>query len=1129
MNEQNHELVGRALNTILREALVPYVARELMAVFHDDWWKKGVLGVLYEEQKRNLPYKGDYAELTDAMDVQCCLILMDLHWRDIFSKKLSRNHYNWVKELNTVRNQWAHTEWKVFDDSYTARALDTMARMCEQLDDEYTIELRNLWREKAYGDATGSRNAAQAENVPTDVKTNAGIMQEPIGSLKSWRDVMRPHPDVAEGRYRQAEFAADLAQVARGEGSAEYLDPVEFFARTYVTEGMKGLLSQALRRLGLGDGEPVIQLKTSFGGGKTHSMLALYHLFHGKLRPAQSENVQNVLSAAEIGELPSDVQVAVIVGTALNPAKAKRPIYMPGITIHTLWGEIAAQLAYASKNPKLYDYVKEADKRGVSPGSEALRDMLDACGACLILVDELVAYAKKLYGIQGLPAGSFDNLISFIQELTEAARASRRSMVVASLPESEIEVGGDAGQQVLTQIEHTFGRMESIWKPVAANESFEVVRRRLFLPCRDEAARDAICAAFSEMYRTHGDDFPVEAKDVSYQQEMVNCYPIHPEFFHFLYDEWATIERFQKTRGVLRLMAGVAYHLWINADASCMIMPGSIPLAIPQIRDELIRYLPENWNAIVDSEIDGRDSEPMKLDRGNSRYGALMAARRTARTIFLGSAPSVREQNIRGVEESHIRLGVVQPQEEKDIAVFGDVLGKLKSQLAYLYTNDTGTRCWYDNRPTLRKLVQDLESRIASDEVEREIEMRLRKWKSSPDFGGIHICPSSADVPDEQRVRLVILPMTDVHERGQKDTAALEQAKEILEMRGTSPRQYKNMLVFLAPDKGRMFELQKIVRRFKAWQLIRDEAERRNLDQAQIREADASIQQVEANLVMRLSQAYAWVFAPYIDAEENIKDVKWDIAEISCTQLENVQKCAEQLMSDDNLIRTWGPVLLKMELDKWLWKDSATIEIKQLWEYITSYCYLPRLRDIQVLLDTIRKGVMEEDGFAVAETFDGSRYTNLKLRQEIHGEVPIYGLIVKKEVAEKQIAEDERKRASESMPASVSNATNGENSEPEVTVRDEHENPSTTESITSESPRNKHFSMDVPLDSVRINKEVSTYMSEVLSHLISLPDAEVMIRLDVDIHIPSGTPPNVVTTVSENCRTLKIDSFRFEE
>ena len=188
MNEQNHELVGRALNTILREALAPYVARELMAHYtEDNWWQDGVLGVLYDDQKRNLPASGNYSDLTDSMDVQCCLILMDIHWREIFSKKLSRNHYNWVKELNTVRNQWAHTEWKAFDDSYTARALDTMARMCEQLDDEYTIELRDLWREKAYGDSAGSRSAEQTASAPVKTKTNTGIMQKPIGTLKSWR------------------------------------------------------------------------------------------------------------------------------------------------------------------------------------------------------------------------------------------------------------------------------------------------------------------------------------------------------------------------------------------------------------------------------------------------------------------------------------------------------------------------------------------------------------------------------------------------------------------------------------------------------------------------------------------------------------------------------------------------------------------------------------------------------------------------------------------------------------------------------------------------------------------------------------------------------------------------------
>ena len=175
--------------------------------------------------------------------------------------------------------------------------------------------------------------------------------------------------------------------------------------------------------------------------------------------------------------------------------------------------------------------------------------------SCLILMDELVAYAKVLFGAEGLPAGSFDNFITFSQQITEAARASENSIVVASIPESSIEIGGEAGQKALEAIEHTFGRMESIWKPVAANEGFEVVRRRLFLDCKDEAARDAVCDAFSQMYQDNSEDFPLESKEVEYRDRLVSCYPIHPEVFDRLYGDWATLERFQRTRGVLRLMA----------------------------------------------------------------------------------------------------------------------------------------------------------------------------------------------------------------------------------------------------------------------------------------------------------------------------------------------------------------------------------------------------------------------------------------------------------------------------------------------------------------------------------------------------------------------------------------------
>lgn len=272
-------------------------------------------------------------------------------------------------------------------------------------------EIQALYRKHVYGNEGGSTVVTANVTAPQATSKPVGVMQRvPVAGLHSWRDIIEPHPDVAQGRYKNAEFAADLAQVARGEGAYEYRDPVEFFSRTYVTEGMKGLLTQALRRVGGLDGEPVIQLKTAFGGGKTHSMLALYHLLRGRTALGKLPHIKALVDESGIGNLPI-CRVAVLVGTALEPAKSKRPVNLPGITVNILWGELAYQLAVDSGNPKLYDIIKESDKKGVSPGSLTLKQLFDECGPCVVLIDELVAYAKKLWKKDDLPAGTFDNLI----------------------------------------------------------------------------------------------------------------------------------------------------------------------------------------------------------------------------------------------------------------------------------------------------------------------------------------------------------------------------------------------------------------------------------------------------------------------------------------------------------------------------------------------------------------------------------------------------------------------------------------------------------------------------------------------------------------------------------------------
>ena len=189
-------------------------------------------------------------------------------------------------------------------------------------------------------------------------------------------------------------------------------------------------------------------------------------------------------------------------------------------------------------------------------------------------------------------------------------------------------------------------------------------------------------------------DFPPEAREAEFQRRLVACYPIHPEIFDRLYEDWSTLERFQRTRGVLRLMAAVIHELWMAGDVAPMILPGSFPLDVSGVRSELTRYLPENWNAIVDGEVDGKNSVPYRLDKENSRFGMSRAARRVARTVFLGSAPSARGQSVRGIEASRVRLGVVQPGET--IAGFNDALATLGNSLSYLYASSN--RYWYDTR-----------------------------------------------------------------------------------------------------------------------------------------------------------------------------------------------------------------------------------------------------------------------------------------------------------------------------------------------------------------------------------------------------------------------------------------------
>ena len=485
-------------------------------------------------------------------------------------------------------------------------------------------------------------------------------------------------------------------------------------------------------------GDPVIQLQTNFGGGKTHSMLALYHLFSGT-DVTELLGVEDILN--EVGgkkELPK-VRRVVLVGNKISPGSPV--VKADGTKVRTLWGELAWQLGYsaggAKEAKKAFKRVQEDDENATSPGDK-LRELFNEYGPCLILIDEWVSYARQLHEKNDLPAGSFDTQFTFAQLLTESAKAAKNCLLVISLPASDttgsphvlsedVEVGGARGREALERLRNVIGRVESSWRPASAEEGFEIVRRKLFEPLAGAehfTDRDVVARAFADMYRAQHQEFPPACYNPNYEKRIKDAYPIHPEIFDRLYEDWSTLVKFQRTRGVLRLMAAVIHSLWEHDDKNPLIMPANIPIDEPRVQAELTRYLSDNWTPVIEKDVDGGNSLPRQLDTSNNNFGRYAACRRVSRVNILVRRPS-RLPHTKALRTCQVKLGCVMPGEPP--AIFGDALRRLAGTATYLFQD--GQQYWYSTQPTVTKLAEDRAEQLKrdTDKVVDEINKRLRQ------------------------------------------------------------------------------------------------------------------------------------------------------------------------------------------------------------------------------------------------------------------------------------------------------------------------------------------------------------------------------------------------------------------
>lgn len=419
-------------------------------------------------------------------------------------------------------------------------------------------------------------------------------------SRRVW-EVCEPHPDVFARDMDPSMFAASLHAMEAGTADRDYTDPERFFGKTFMTRSLENVLEGVLARLlGLPErGAPVLRLETPFGGGKTHTMVALYHLV-GYPEAAEASDAGQRLSE-RLGQphLPREGRVAVLDGVALDPHGRE----VQGTRLHTLWGE----LAYRLGGEPFYQALRPSDEARTAPGQAALAELLRRSQPALILMDEFMHYLAKARAVRIGDTNLSAQTVAFLRELTGAVAEVPRAVLVLSLPASSLEVPAEdqaQAEELFQSVRMVAGRIELIETPVAQDEVFGVLRRRLFRHAGDERAARRAADAFTGYYGEFSRFFPESLRSPGYRDRMREAYPFHPELIDLLYQRWGPHPQFQRTRGALRLLALVLRRLWDQRPGSAsLIQPHHIDLAERRIRAEVVRLLDGGFDAIVTGDV----------------------------------------------------------------------------------------------------------------------------------------------------------------------------------------------------------------------------------------------------------------------------------------------------------------------------------------------------------------------------------------------------------------------------------------------------------------------------------------------------------------------------------------------
>lgn len=763
-----------------------------------------------------------------------------------------------------------------------------------------------------------------------------------MSALKAWRQVVTPHADIRQGKFDSSVFAANLGEVLAGRGAVDYRDAKTFFSKTYMTRGLTELVIDVMRRLSGtgGKSEPVIQLQTAFGGGKTHTLLTLYHLLKKPNEVGKLPEIQQIIASAGVKGIPT-ANVACLVGTALD------------VGGRSFWGEMAFQLD-GGKEGKLFGMLAENERRKTSPGTNTLGKLLEASGPTLILMDEILLYLVKAGGVHVGESTLRGNTLVFLQELTEAVANCPNACLVATLTSQITEhLEAEHAERTYGSLEKVLGRIEKVRQTVEGTEIYEVIRRRLFENLGDVADHRAAAEAYWEMYRKLGEDVPSACREPGYRDDIVKAYPFHPELIGVLYERWGTIPEFQRTRGVLRLLADVISDLYQSKDNDPLIQSGCVNLGAAAVRGELIKHTGGGniFHGVIDSDIAGKNAKAPEIDRQlGSEYAKENVSEKIAKATFMYSFSGGQQ---RGATLPQLRVAVLNPEMAPPFV--SDAIEKLTRRLWYMYQDSGLYR--FESRPNLNRILVDREEMVRSepDKVRDFAKQILNDMLGEATFRVYRYPEEDRDVADEARLGLVVL---DLDQGASEEGMAADTEKfvtQVLKQHGKGFRKHANMLIFLAPDQARSSEVTDAARRLLALRNIeQDKSTKRQLTDEQLKDLAGRLKEAEARLPAALATVYRFVLVPA--KNKTLRSFDLGISGYSGkTTLSNL--VAEKLITEQQILDKLDPAILIGDRFG-LWPaDQDVVNVKVLADYFTQLTHLPRLNNTSVLPDCLARGV----------------------------------------------------------------------------------------------------------------------------------------------------------------------------